>query len=178
MIEAASTSRHASQSLHATRSRATGPIALATQKEIDRLPPAVNGTVKICPPTLHFDVGLVHSPRSICHLKMGPHSLIDLRRVALRPARHGSVIDGNAAIGQHPFKVSIADWELKVPTHRPKDDVSRKMTASKLFLLLLIVAAPLYGAYLSRPSSHRQSLQQNPWVYTVAAPDVETEIPE
>ena len=71
-------------------------------------------------------------PRTICHLKMGPHPLIDLRRVALRPARHGRVIDGNASIGQHPLKVSIADRKLKVPTHRPKDHVSRKMTASEL----------------------------------------------
>jgi len=30
----------------------SGRIALAAQKEIDRLPSAVNGTVKICPPTL------------------------------------------------------------------------------------------------------------------------------
>ena len=112
-------------------------IALTAQKEIDRLPSAVNGTVKICPPTLHFDVGLVHSPRTICHLKMGPHSLIDLRRVVLRPARHGRVINGNASIGQHPLKVSIADWKLKVPTHRPKDHVSRKMTASELIFALI-----------------------------------------
>src|SRR5208337_2808798 len=40
----------------------SGRIALAAQKEIDRLPSAVNGTIKICPPTFHFDVGLVHSP--------------------------------------------------------------------------------------------------------------------
>ena len=53
----------------------SGRIALAAQKEIDRLPSAVNGTVKICPPTFHFDVGLVHSPRAICHLKMGSHPL-------------------------------------------------------------------------------------------------------
>ena len=71
------------------------------------------------------------------------------------------MIDGNAAIGQHPLKVSIADWELKVPTHRPKDHVGRKMTAYELIFLLFIVAAPLHGAYLSRPSSPRQSLQQN-----------------
>ena len=92
--------------------------------------------------TLHFDVGLVHSPGTICHLKMGPHTLIDLRRVVLRPARHGRVIDGNASIGQHPLKVSIADRKLKVPTHRPKDHVSRKMTASELIFALIHRSGP------------------------------------
>jgi hypothetical protein len=63
----------------------SGRIALATQKEIDRLPSAVNGTVKICPPTLHFDVGLVHSPRSICHLKMGPQALVQTAKAGHIP---------------------------------------------------------------------------------------------
>jgi hypothetical protein len=37
------------------------------------------------------------------------------------------------------------------------------MTASKLILaLFFIVGAPLYGAYLGRPSSPKQSFQQNP----------------
>jgi hypothetical protein len=120
----------------------SGRIALAAQKEIDRLPSAVNGTGKICPPTFYFDVGLVHLPRTICHLKMGPRPLIDFKRVALRPARHGRVIDGNASIGQHPLKVSIADWELKAPTHCPKDHVSHKMTASELIFALVHRSGP------------------------------------
>ena len=59
-----------------------------------------------------------------------------------RSARHRRVIDGNAAIGQHPLKVSIADWELKVPTHRPKNHVGRKMTASELIFALIHRSGP------------------------------------
>ena len=77
----------------------------ACRSEINRS--AVNGTVKIYPPTFHFDVGLVRSPRTIFHLKMGQRPLFYLRRIELRPARHGHVINGNTAIGQNPRKVSI-----------------------------------------------------------------------
>ena len=39
-----------------------GGIPLGAQQEIDRLTAAVNGAVKIGPPTLDLDVGLIHSP--------------------------------------------------------------------------------------------------------------------
>jgi hypothetical protein len=77
--------------------------------------------------TLDLDVGLIHPPRAICHPKMRPYALLNLRRVALRPARHGRVVNRDPAIRQHALHISEADRELKIPPDRPKDNLRRKL---------------------------------------------------
>jgi hypothetical protein len=34
------------------------------------------------------------------------------------------VVDLDATIGEHALKVAVADRELQVPAHRPKDDLA------------------------------------------------------
>ena len=92
--------------------------------------------------TLDLDVGLIHPPRAICHPKMRPYALLNLRRVALRPARHGRVVNRDPAIRQHALHISEADRELKIPPDRPKDNLRRKLRPLNAFALLAIDQSP------------------------------------
>jgi hypothetical protein len=59
------------------------------------------------------------------------HAFLELRGEALDPTVHGRVIDLDPAIGQHALKVAVADRELQVPAHHPKDDLGREAEAAE-----------------------------------------------
>src|SRR3954454_1162599 len=59
------------------------------------------------------------------------HPLLQLRGEALDPAVHGRVINLHAAISEHPFEVAVADRQLQVPAHGPKDHLGREAKATE-----------------------------------------------
>ena len=72
-------------------------------------------------PTVDSDVGLIDVPRPAARPEMPARTLLELGGEALDPAVHGGVVDLDPAIGEHALEVAVADRELQVPAHRPKD---------------------------------------------------------
>jgi len=88
-----------------------------------------------------------------------------LRKLALKaghPSRRGGKQKGSAAAYSNK---SVRDSE-RYQRAAQRITSAVKCRPPNSFLLLFIIADPLHGAYLSRPSSPRQSLQQNPAFFT------------
>src|SRR4051812_3723863 len=62
---------------------------------------------------------------------MPAHPLLELGGEALDPTVQGDVVDLDTTVGQHALEVAVADRELQVPAHRPKDDLGREAEAAK-----------------------------------------------
>jgi hypothetical protein len=77
------------------------------------------------------DEGLVDVPRPAARAQVAPRALLELRGEALDPAVGADVVDRDAAVGQHPLEVAVADGELQVPPDRPEDDLGREAEAAE-----------------------------------------------
>jgi hypothetical protein len=55
--------------------------------------------------------------------------LLDLRRVALDPAKEGGWVNVDTALLHHLSQVSIADAVFAVPAHAQQDDLDREAAA-------------------------------------------------
>ena len=60
---------------------------------------------------------------------IGSDPLLDLRRVALDPAKDSGWVDGDTALRHHLGQIAVADAVLTVPAHAQQDDLDRKATA-------------------------------------------------
>ena len=63
--------------------------------------------------------------------QVAAHPFLQLRGEALDPAVHGRVIHRDAPVGEHPLEVAVADRELQVPAHGPKDHLGREAKAAE-----------------------------------------------
>jgi hypothetical protein len=106
-------------------------VALGAQQEVDRLAGAVDRPVEVAPLPVDPHVSLVDVPRPAAGPQVPPQPLLELRREALDPAVEADVVDLDAAVGEHPLQVAVADRELQVPAHRPKDDLGREAKAAE-----------------------------------------------
>src|SRR4051794_38831568 len=106
-------------------------VSLGTEQEVDRLAGAVDGSVQVAPFPVDPDVSLVDVPRPAAGTQVAAHPLLQLRGEALNPAVHGRVIHLHAAIGEHGLEVAVADRELQVPAHGPKDHLGREAEAAE-----------------------------------------------
>src|SRR3954453_15289790 len=104
---------------------------LAMSSEVDRLAGAVDRPVQVAPLPADPNVRLVVVPWPAARTQGAAHPLLELRDEALNPAVHGRVIHRDAAIGEHPFEVAVADRKLQIPAHGPKDYLGREAEAPK-----------------------------------------------
>ena len=65
-------------------------------------------------------------PRPTARPQVAARALLKLGGEALDPAVEADVVDLDPAIGEHLLEVAVADRELQVPAHRPKDDLGRE----------------------------------------------------
>ena len=82
--------------------------------------PGIDGPVQVAPPTLHANVGFVHSPRLVCRLEMLSQSLLQLRAVILHPAPDRGVIDIEATLLQQLLNTAQRQRIAKIPPDRTK----------------------------------------------------------
>jgi hypothetical protein len=104
-----------------------GRISPRRQKEIDRLPSAVHRPIEIRPASLHPDVGFVHPPGAVARSQMRADSLFKLRCVGLDSSEDRRVVDLDSAVEEHELQITVADGKHQIPSHRPKDRLSRKL---------------------------------------------------
>ena len=99
-------------------------VPLGAEEEVDGLAGAVDRPVEIASLPIDPDVCLIDVPRPAAGSQMAAEALLQLGGEALDPAGEGGVVDLHATVGQHLLEVAIADRELQVPAHGPKDDLS------------------------------------------------------
>jgi hypothetical protein len=119
-------------------------------------------SVQVHPLAFDLQIGLVDPPRAGGRAQMGPHPLLQLRRVGLDPAVDGRMVDRHASVPQHEFQVTVRDRELQVPAHRITSAVNcRPLNGrSRLAIPSTLPPSPIRPFYpISRPL---QTLQQNP----------------
>jgi hypothetical protein len=63
---------------------------------------------------------------------MPPDPLLQFGGIGLNPPENGGVIDRDATIMQHKFKIVVADRELEIPPHSPKDHLSSELSPLEL----------------------------------------------
>ena len=106
-------------------------VALGAEQEVDGLAGAVDGAIQVAPLPVDPEVGLVDVPRPAAGPQVAARALLELGGEALDPAVHGRVVDLDPAVGEHALEVAVADRELQVPAHRPKDDLGREAEAAE-----------------------------------------------
>jgi hypothetical protein len=82
----------------------------------------------IIPLLLDLDVRFIHAIRIVGCTQRGPTAFIQFRGVALHPAKHGRMIDGDASFAQELFDITVAEGIAEVPPHRAQDDLGFKVT--------------------------------------------------
>jgi hypothetical protein len=98
------------------------------QHEVQRGPRRVDGPVERMPLLLDLDVRFIHAVRIVGRSQRGPAAFLQFRGIALHPAKHGRMIDGDASFTQEFFDITVAEGIAEVPPHRAKDDLSFKVT--------------------------------------------------
>src|SRR4051812_26829060 len=72
---------------------------------------------------------LINPPRAVARTQMGSDPFFQLRRIGLDPAKKGCVVDRDATVQEHQFKIAVADREHQIPTHGPEDHLGRELPA-------------------------------------------------
>ena len=98
---------------------------------MNRLAVAVDRSIQI-PAAFDLHACLVRPPRAVAHPQVRSDPLLELGSVGLDPAENGDVIDRDAAILQHKFKIAVADVGLEIPAHGPKDHLGSVLSALEL----------------------------------------------
>src|SRR3982751_5167750 len=107
-------------------------IPLGREQKVDRLAPAVDGTVQIGPAPLHRDVCLINPPRAVAPVQVRPDPLLQLWRISLDPAEDGCVVHRDATVLEHQREIAVADREHQIPSDRPQDHLGRELPALEL----------------------------------------------
>jgi hypothetical protein len=102
-------------------------IARGTQHEIQRGTCGINGAVEVVPVLFDLDVGFIHAIGIVRDFELRPTPLVQLRRIALDPAKHRGVVDPHAAFPHELFHVAVAQGLAQIPPHGTEDDVSFKV---------------------------------------------------
>ena len=58
---------------------------------------------------------------------MRADSLFKLHCVGLDPSEDRRVVDLDSAVEEHEFQIAVADREHQIPSHGPKDRLSREL---------------------------------------------------
>jgi len=89
-------------------------ITGGTQPEVQRGPRRIDGAVERIPALLDLDRGLIDPVRIGSRPQIWPASRIQLRRVALDPAKHRGVVDPHALFPQECFHIARAQGIAEV----------------------------------------------------------------
>jgi hypothetical protein len=104
-------------------------VPMGPKQKVNGVAVLVDGPVEISPFALDADVGLVHPPALTNHLLAQAERFLQYRQQLDGPAVHGRMIDRNAALGHHLFKMAQAQRIRHVPPHAEQDDVERVVQA-------------------------------------------------
>src|SRR5512144_1199688 len=99
-------------------------VAPVGEVEVERRTVFVDCAVEVLPVPLDSHIGLINPPGERQPAAVPSRTLLELRRVALRPAVHRRVVDGDAALAHHLLELAIADAVAAVPTNRPENDLA------------------------------------------------------
>src|SRR5512133_345776 len=102
-------------------------VAPVGEVEIERRTLFVDRAIEVLPAPLDPHIGLINPPGERQPAAVPSRTLLELRRVALRPAVHRRVVDGDAPLAHHFLELAIADAVTAVPTNRPENDLAGKM---------------------------------------------------
>ena len=98
-------------------------IARGTQHEVQRRSTSVDCPVEIAPLLFNPDVRLIDAVGIVGEAQVRSTPSVEFGRIALDPAKHGRMIDGDASFAQELFDVTIAQGVAQIPSHRTKDDI-------------------------------------------------------
>jgi hypothetical protein len=111
-------------------------ITSGAEHEIQGIARGINGPAEVIPITMRLDVGFVDPPGVIGGFALGADAPFEFGSKALDPALDGGVIDREAALRHHFFKVPIAERVAQVPPHTKQDDCRFMMPPFRGVLLV------------------------------------------
>jgi hypothetical protein len=106
-------------------------------------------------------------------------SLFKLRCVGLDPSEDRRVVDLDSAVEEHEFQIAVADKEHQIPSHGPKDRLSRELAPLEAITQTHSDGRPIVPHSIIPELRQQRSLQQNPRfrhrqrlarIFTLAAP--------
>jgi hypothetical protein len=103
-------------------------ISPGTAQKVDGLARGIDSPVEIIPLLLDLDIRLSDAIRVVRLGEMGTTPLIELRRVALHPAQHRRMIDGDPSLLQQFFDITVAQGIAEIPPHAADNNFASKGT--------------------------------------------------
>src|SRR5262245_13687156 len=105
-----------------------GGVSRGTQQKVQGLALGIDSAVEVMPYFLDLDVGFVHAIRIIRRLEMGATAAVELRGIALHPAKHGRVIDRETPLAHQFLDIAVAQSIAQIPPHTTHNDFRLKVT--------------------------------------------------
>ena len=98
-------------------------IAKPREREVDRGPGGIDGSVEVAPTALDTNVGLIDAPGPVGWLEMTAQPLLEFRTVALDPTPDCRVVRLQAAFAEQFFDIAERERVPQVPAHGAKNQL-------------------------------------------------------
>jgi hypothetical protein len=108
-------------------------VPLGSEKEVNSVSRFVDGSIPILPLALDAYVRLVHAPARAHEALALPEDLIEHGDVLAHPAIQTGMVNLNAALLHHFFKLPMAEGIRHIPTDAPKNDVPLEPAALEIY---------------------------------------------
>jgi hypothetical protein len=103
-------------------------ITPGTEQKVDSLTRGIDGSIEIIPLLFDLDVCLIDAIGVVRLGEMRTTPLVEIRRVALHPAKHRRMIDGDPTLLHQFFDITVAQGITEIPPHPADADLTRKVT--------------------------------------------------